>query len=161
MMNLTGKTTTATECTCHPLKVTARSVLRMNQSTWSRLRQMVLWANRSNSKPIPTMWISIPPHGGLQTRRIISPAPPTPGCKWTLRALLCVSVDFLCLRERTCMDELYCLGWVKKLWMHVNVCAFVFKQDWRTWACFLPQLLTKSGNEHNSAETLNFHCFCF
>lgn len=79
--NPTGRTTTATECTCRPHKATERSPTRTNPSTWPPPPPTATPARRSDSKPTPTTWTSTPPRGGLQTGRTSSPAPPTPGCK--------------------------------------------------------------------------------
>lgn len=79
MTNPTGRTSTATECTCPPRKATARSATRT--STWPRPPLTATLASRSNSKPTPTTWTSTPPRGGLRTGRTSSRAPRTPGCE--------------------------------------------------------------------------------
>ena len=81
--NPTGRTTTTAECACRSHKATERSTTRTNRRTWPHPPPTATPASRSDSKPTPTTWTSTPPHGGLQTGRTSSPAPPTPGCKNT------------------------------------------------------------------------------
>lgn len=119
-MNLTGRTTTATECTCRPRKVMERSTTRTNLSTWPRPPPMATPASRFDSKPTPTTWISTPPHGGLQTGRTSSPAPLTPGCKnktgWICAA--CASLAKLC----GCVEGWGCM------WTCVHLCWICAEQ---------------------------------
>lgn len=80
-MTLTGRTTTATECTCHPHKATARSTTRTSPAASPPPLLTATPASRSASKLKPTTWISTPPHGGLPAGGTSSVAPPIPGCE--------------------------------------------------------------------------------
>lgn len=84
-MTLTGRTTTATECTCRPHTATARSPTRTSLAASPPPLLTATPTSRSASKLKPTTSISTPPHGGLPAGGTSSVAPPIPGCETTLQ----------------------------------------------------------------------------